>query len=55
MQEVTAEILIERVWSYAEKIRSGEIKASKKHRWAVDLFFKMLTAMQMMTEGILKQ
>lgn len=30
MQEINAEILIERVWSYAEKIRSGEIKASKK-------------------------
>ncbi|MGG4030964.1 terminase TerL endonuclease subunit [Bacillus subtilis] len=40
MQEVTAEILIERVWSYAEKIRSGEIKASKKHRWAVERFFR---------------
>lgn len=26
MQEVTAEILIERVWSYVEKICSGEIK-----------------------------
>ena len=29
MEEITAEILIERVWSYAEKIRSGEIKAGK--------------------------
>ncbi len=40
MQEINAEILIERVWSYAEKIRSGEIKASKKHRWAVERFFR---------------
>ncbi|MGN7209826.1 terminase large subunit, partial [Bacillus velezensis] len=40
MQEITAEILIERVWSYAEKIRSGEIKAGKKQKWAVERFFK---------------
>lgn len=53
MQEINAEILIERVWSYAEKIRSGEIKASKKHRWAVERFFEMLNDLQMMTALII--
>lgn len=49
MQEITAEILIERVWSYAGKIRSGEIKAGKKQKWAVERFLKMLTGSQKMT------
>ncbi|WP_260864933.1 terminase large subunit domain-containing protein, partial [Bacillus pumilus] len=39
-QEMTAELLIERVWSYCEKIQSGEIKAGKKHKWAVQRFIK---------------
>ncbi|MFJ6204219.1 terminase large subunit [Bacillus pumilus] len=40
MQEMTAELLIERVWSYCEKIQSREIKAGKKHKWAVQRFIK---------------
>ncbi|MFP5180144.1 terminase large subunit [Bacillus altitudinis] len=39
-QEMTAELLIERVWSYCEKIQAGEIKAGKKHKWAVQRFIK---------------
>ncbi|MBR0581157.1 terminase large subunit [Bacillus altitudinis] len=39
-QEMTAELLIERVWSYCEKIESGEIKAGKKHKWAVQRFIE---------------
>ncbi|PRR92917.1 MULTISPECIES: terminase large subunit [unclassified Bacillus (in: firmicutes)] len=39
-QEMTAELLIERVWSYCEKIEAGEIKAGKKHKWAVQRFIK---------------
>ncbi|MGO4964675.1 terminase large subunit domain-containing protein [Bacillus paralicheniformis] len=45
MQEVTAEILIERVWAYCEKILSGEIKACQKHKWAVQRFFKDVEAL----------
>ncbi|MEC1193287.1 terminase large subunit, partial [Bacillus paralicheniformis] len=45
MQEVTAEILIERVWAYCEKILSGEIKACQKHKWAVRRFFKDVEAL----------
>ncbi|WP_111292186.1 terminase large subunit [Bacillus safensis] len=39
-QELTAELLIERVWSYCEKIQSEDIKAGKKHKWAVQRFIK---------------
>lgn len=39
-QEMTAELLIERVWSYCEKIQAGEIKAGKKHKWAVQRFIE---------------
>lgn len=39
-QEMTAELLIERVWSYCEKIQAGNIKAGKKHKWAVQRFIE---------------
>ena len=32
--------LLERVLSYCEKIVNGEIKACKKHRWAVERFLR---------------
>ncbi|PCK17806.1 terminase, partial [Bacillus pumilus] len=40
MKEMTAELLIERVWSYCENIQTGEIKAGQKHKWAVQRFIK---------------
>lgn len=52
MQEVTAEILIERVWVYCEKILSGEIKACQKHKWAVQRFFKDVEALADPEKGL---